>query len=603
MKNSKIPSEALRLNHLHHIWIFLLFCGIGIVTASFNEAEELHFEGHMAVRGKVIDKSALTSGDRLLIEVMQVQHATGGLVSPANLKMWVYGEPNNIRRGDIVTMTGNVKRLADSPNRLPSGYAERMSRKGILYTMHLEKDSYPTVEACKGDIFDSASDFRDRLEVFIEHTGLARSTKNFIITLLLGDREYLDETILRSFAGAGVAHVLALSGMHVGIIAALILTVLFPFNFIGRYKLRYALTIVMLWGFALLTGMGHTTVRAAILTSVCFIAILLERKNSMLNALCVAVFFILFFSPSALFDVGMQLSVVCVASLILFANQLNPVMRHDHPYLYKIASAVISTLVATAGSWVISAYCFKTVPLLFLPANLLMLPLLPWFIGFTLLSLLLEGAGIPNALLNSLLDRALDFLTGIADVFSGEGSAMPVNIGAPTVWIWIAGLVLMAVSLDSHLRIKRTYRIFGAGMLAVAIITIPLFCAHSPEGYIIQDTYGSIAVRSYAGGQEIVVEMPRGEIGLVEICGEKILSLDDELTATDLCEICASPKWMIVGSNFKGNIKEIVEKVSPENVVIHSSVYSKREKYMMRELDPGVEVYSLRDNGPIQNFK
>lgn len=173
---------------------------------------------------------------------------------------------------------------------------------------------------------------------------------------------------------------LALSGMHVSIIAGIILWLLFPFNLFGIYKWRYIATLPILWGYTLVTGLSPSTVRAAIMLTVVMTCILTERKNSAWNALLLAVFIIILFNPDSLYDIGLQLSFICVASLIFFAGPLNPIDQHKHNILYDIVSAILVTLSATAASWVLSSYYFGIFPILFIPANLIVLPLLPIYV-------------------------------------------------------------------------------------------------------------------------------------------------------------------------------------------------------------------------------
>ena len=156
--------------------------------------------------------------------------------------------------------------------------------------------------------------------------------------MLLGDKSYMPDETRQIFSNAGIAHILALSGLHVGIIIVLISSILFPLGFFIPRKIIYLITIVFLWIFAFITGMSASVVRASIMATFYLSAKILERQNDSINALLGAITLILIVNPSALYDVGLQLSALTVTSIILFSEKLNFIDRYKHPRLYHIFS-------------------------------------------------------------------------------------------------------------------------------------------------------------------------------------------------------------------------------------------------------------------------
>lgn len=606
LRMSGTPVGALRASSGHLLWPLFLFAGIGITDAYFHSPETLPATGAATTDGRIMSKVTTTSGEKIILEPYRILTASGHETHPANLRVILYSDPTTANRGDIITARGVIEPITDSPNRLPTGYSDRMKREGILYTMKVRSsDDRPdiTVSGHRGSLQHMAEDIRDNIEIFIEHTSLKRDTKNFLITLLLGDKAFLDEETRQTFADAGVAHVLALSGMHVGIIIMFLMIQLFPLNFLGGYRARYLLVILFLWCYAFLAGLSPTIVRASVMATFAMGGIAFQRKNSSMNSLCGAVFLLVLIEPWCIFNIGMQLSVVCVASLIIFADNLNPVSHHDRPTLHKISAALITTMTATGATWVLTAYYFRQFPLMFLPMNLIVLPLLPWFTGAAVTYLAAAAAGADSATAAKAIDLCYDSFHSLT-VMTGESAVVNISVGDMTVIMWFAAMALLGIGLYSNNpKKRRRWLIGGTAAVGVCLATIPVFKSGIPEGYIIQERFDSIGIMVYSDGEERLVEMPRGEISTITTAGERIVVIDCEAEDSEIPDETVGVDIAVIGSNFKGELDDVAERFRPGKIVMHPSVYSKREESMRAGYTGTVPVYSLRSEGPLHRFR
>ena len=137
--------------------------------------------------------------------------------------------------------------------------------------------------------------------------------------MLLGDRHYLHNEELQQFARGGIIHLVAISGLHVGILA---LGLLFPLRFFSRYHLFWCvLTLVVIWFYAVIVDLRPPVTRAAILISLSILGRLCFREFHPVYSLYLAGIIILITNPSALFDVGTQLSFIAVATLFLLQSR------------------------------------------------------------------------------------------------------------------------------------------------------------------------------------------------------------------------------------------------------------------------------------------
>ena len=149
--------------------------------------------------------------------------------------------------------------------------------------------------------------------------------------LLLGVRDDLDRDIREDFQNAGVIHVLAISGLHVGFVALFLHLLFTPLPL--YFKWRYGLTILCLIGYMLLTGSNPPVVRATLMAVIFLAGFILERRGNVYNYLFAAAAVILLFQPQQLFWVGFQFSFVAVAAILYFLPRLNHICR---PFLDRI---------------------------------------------------------------------------------------------------------------------------------------------------------------------------------------------------------------------------------------------------------------------------
>lgn len=594
LRRSRSVVKAYRLRMTHYVWVYLLFVGVGLLVGSLSRPETLdtdRLEKEVWTRGKILDIRASTAGDLATMSVYSVGSGEN-IHNPSNLKVLLKADHFAADIDDVVLTKAKLNPIEDSPNSFKGGYAGSMANKGILYQGEI---SELRIEGKEISFSGVAHKIRNQLEIVIEKSGLSKSTENFLITVLLGDRDYLDSQLRRQFADAGVAHVLALSGMHTAIIGGIFLFILFPLNFAGRYKLRLALAAVLLWIYAFISGMSPATVRACIMLTFSAIAILLERKRSPFNALYCAAFVILVCSPSALTDVGFQLSFVCVFSLLAFARPLNFVDHLHHPQAYKVVTMFLATLTATFGSWILTGYYFQSLPLGFLPANLLILPLLPFYMVLSIIHFAVSALGIHIPYLVLCLDGMFDILQRFTGYFSENHTSLGIEVGYESVVLWSLGIILLGIFLN--IKREKTFLYPAIMAMILSIVFIPLIKAEIPDGsFILRNDYRDIKITTKTGVEETVVTLDRYINSVVKIGDKKVLAIDAPVEDIKMLPQC---DFLFIAGGYKGNMEDLLINCRPGVVVIHTSVRRKREEeyqQVCRTLD--IPSHSIRNDLP-----
>lgn len=193
--------------------------------------------------------------------------------------------------------------------------------------------------------------------------------------LFLGEKQYITQELRSNYSKAGISHILAISGLHVGILIVLFSFILHPINLIKNgsfYKL--ILSTLLLWLFALFTGFSTSVVRAVTMYSFVAVGISLQRKTPTYFSLITSMLVLLIVNPLSLFDVGFQLSYSAVFAIIW----LHPIFKKFYTSNYNIVTYFYNlltvSLAAQLGVLPLSIYYFNQLPGLFLITNLIAIP-------------------------------------------------------------------------------------------------------------------------------------------------------------------------------------------------------------------------------------
>ncbi len=249
--------------------------------------------------------------------------------------------------------------------------------KGIRYQLFLNENEYKIDSGlfkpgCKSALYIIRDNIITQLKKYIpdkQRSGLAEA-------LLIGYREDLDKSLLKAYSRTGIVHIIAISGMHLGLIFALLNLLLSPLDRIRQTRLlKPILVLTLIWIFTLLTGAGASIVRAAVMFSFITFGQQINRKTSLLNSLCNSAFVLLLFDPFLLWDIGFQLSYAAVGSIAVFYQPIRSLINPVNKLLLHLWELVAITLAAQLITTPLCIYHFHQFPNLFLAANLVAVPL------------------------------------------------------------------------------------------------------------------------------------------------------------------------------------------------------------------------------------
>ena len=220
-----------------------------------------------------------------------------------------------------------------------------------------------------------ATQLRERLLRRYRSSGLADETYALVAAMTLGDKSALKRELKETYAVSGASHVLALSGLHLGIISILLLLL---FRQLRLGNMGQAVLVPVVWLYVFVVGLSPSVVRAAIMLTVYAVVSMLGRDKLSLNTLALAALLMLVFSPMTLWDVGFQLSFMAMLSIFLFFRPVYRCVSSEwldrHRLVRALWTVTVVSFTAQIGTAPLVAYHFGRFSSYFLLANFLVVP-------------------------------------------------------------------------------------------------------------------------------------------------------------------------------------------------------------------------------------
>lgn len=325
-----------------------------------------------------------------------------GIYIPTNEKILlsVRIKDRTFKYGDYIRVKVRLRRPHNFNNPGGFNYERYLLFRGIRFYGSVNKlTDIVTIRENTGNIFKASLEaYRTKLrKTILDHSSEPES--RILQALILGEKGEIPEGIRENFNRTGISHILAISGLHIGIIALLSIMIirwiiktseylLLRFNLI---KISTLLAIIPIISYTLIAGFSISTVRATIMILSFLVAILIGRERDLLNTLAFAAFLILSFSPVSLFDVSFQLSFTAVAAILIITPELHSLLSklkgNEIPRTKKIVTQILLFIFvsfsATLGTAPLIAYYFNRISTMTIISNLLIIPI----IGFVVLPL------------------------------------------------------------------------------------------------------------------------------------------------------------------------------------------------------------------------
>lgn len=378
-------SKSYRHRRLFGFLVLLSFLFLGFFRACLQEVSTKEgyfgrFPTTKAVVARVfeppIEKEKVL---KMTLEVLGLHN--GDSVIQASGKIMAYFEKSEaatyLDYGDVLAFFVPIEEVPPSLNPAEFDYKKFLERKGITGQVYLKSDSWVSLGMHEGNrLLTFAYRLRDRLLGTLRNGGITEEEFGVGAAVLLGYDDSLPPQVRQQYVAAGAMHVLCVSGMHVGIIYLLSSYLL---NLLISKKrltwLRQWILLLLIWFYALLTGLSPSILRATLMLSFVIFGELIHQKGFPVNSIAASAFVLLMLDPNALYAMGFQLSYVAVLGIVLLQKPIYNLLYVKNKLLDKLWEIMAVSFAAQFATMPFTVYYFQQFTPYFWLSNLFMAPL------------------------------------------------------------------------------------------------------------------------------------------------------------------------------------------------------------------------------------
>ncbi len=578
---------------------FIVFFIIGVSRLTFSKDinQKSHYTHHLKDENSLaleVTKSLKPSKNYLKYEVsvkqLNKENTTGKLL--LNLKK--DSLKNDLKIGQYLFTNTAVKNLPDLKNPFQFDYKSYLENKNIYRQIYTEKSAIIILKKSKTSVYSLAQIFRNKVVANFIKKGLKGDELAVVKALLLGEKQDLSVELRQEYANAGAIHILAISGLHIGIIMFLLSWFLKPLEYLKNGKnYKLVLIVLFLWIYALIAGLSPSIIRATTMFTALSISLFSKRKTDVYNILALSAFVLLLINPHYLFDVGFQMSYLAVLAIVVIQPKLAALWRPKYKIVQYFWQLLCVSTAAQIGVVPLSLYYFHQFPGLFFLTNLVVIPLLGFILGFGLLLVFLASINALPTILIDFYQNIIQYLNLFISWVAHQESFLIQNISFSLALLlvsylviiafynwtvskksWLLQLTLVAIlSLQSVLFYEKYTSNKTNQFVVFNSYKKPLIAVQNGQSlYVLkgQDTTGFI-LKPYRIGANIkkIITSQKGQ-NIFRIDGKKVLLLDKKgvYTPVKSCDI------VVISQSPKVNLERLINQLKPQLIIADNTNYT-----------------------------
>lgn len=574
-------------------WLFGVMAGMafflwgGISVVHQRETVQYDWDGEPAIYKGIVESVPEVRGKTFRAEVrVDVQRLSNGNWKRIDRNILLSWMPDSLSKplacGDSVCFYAKVSYPFSEKELTRFDYGDYLLRKSISGTAL----AYAGNWRCTGkprslSVSQLAKVCQQQVVDVYRSWGLDQDVQAVVSALTIGEKTDLTPELKAMYSAAGVSHVLALSGLHVGILSCILLWLFYPLTYLkhGRKILPF-LVVCLLWFFAFISGLSSSVVRAVVMYSLyTFASFCSEERFSGMHSLVLAAFLMLIYNPFFLFDISFQLSFTAVFSILafypLFSRWLcikNCVLR----YVWNTLSLSVS---AQLGTLPFILYYFGSFPTYFLLANLVVVILAGGILMLTLVALCVASVPMVGSTVMTLLEWCTSVLNESTRwVQQLDGSQITsVYLSSSQACLLTAVIICFYLCWASGIHRKASDWI---RLLMVCNLFVVVSCV---------EYTGKAPEQLYFFRSEVYtrkrdcVSTHRSETGLLCIRNVHIAVLDDARWRTCESSLRLPLEYAYICRGFKGSLSQLDKLFVIRQVILDSSLSDAFREKLIRE--------------------
>jgi competence protein ComEC len=373
--------------------------------------------------------------------------------------------------GNSLITKSVLKEIQPPKNPHSFNYKTYLLLKGIEEQLFLNKNEFKVISNSPLSFTTRLHKLKKDIQFSLENI-FSKDVYSIISSLLLGERKEVSKELINNYVNAGAIHILAISGLHIGILVIILNNIFSPLLFFKKGKyLKLISIIIVLWIFAMFTGLSASVVRAVTMFSFMIIGNSLKQTQPTEYSLISSMLILLLVNPQFLFDVGFQLSYLAVFSIIKLQPLFLQFWTPKNYILNKVWQLTTVSLAAQIGVLPVSLYYFHQFPSLFIISNLFIIPWLGIILTIGIIIIILALLKVLPEFIIKTYELIIHLMNTIVSWIANQEGFIFKNIFISTtdMFFWYFLLILFLITIKKG----------SARRILVLLVTIILFQSYS----------------------------------------------------------------------------------------------------------------------------
>lgn len=511
-----IKTKSKQYSKILFIATFILFVSTWFIYTSTYTQQQ--FNNNLPLNAKYVgqieDKTSSANKDRLTVrlKIAQTSDSTYNLSEKIVINSYDTIFNKTLSWGDYIIFNSKLRPITSQGNPGEFNYQRFMLQKGIRYQANLYK-GIEKIPNKQKSIKTAALNIRQNLLKKYKAYGINNDQFAVLAALTLGEKSYLDSHIRESFSASGAMHVLAVSGLHVGIIFVILNLLLKPIGKTQKARvLKTILCIVLLWGYAFITGLSPSVMRASTMFSFIVIGKNLNRTPNIYNTLLVSAFFLMLINPLIISEVGFQLSYAAVISIVYFQPKIVSILEFKNRILKYLWELFAVSLAAQAGTFALSIYYFHQFPVYFWLSNFLVIPAAGIILYAAVLFFSFSWLPIFAQLIAFILNIVTKFMNSGIQIIEQLPASVITNVWIDNFSLMITLLIIVSIAIAIELKKYNALLICLLLLLTETMhVTIQNINSHNQSIIVFYNSYSDPLI-SFIDGKNHFFYSPNNEI-------------------------------------------------------------------------------------------
>ncbi len=442
--------------------------------------------------------------------VIESVYQTGKFI-PAKGKLLIYFSKDSlsksIRYGSRLLIRKSLQPIKNSGNPGEFNYERYAAFQQIFQQVYLKSNEVvflkeDHINYTMSFIFSSQKYIIDVLQKYLPAD---KNVLGIAEALLIGYKSDLDKDLVQAYSNTGVVHIIAISGLHLGLIYVMLVWIFNRLPYIKRSRfIKVFLILGSLWFFSLLTGASASVLRSAVMFTCIVIGKNFFTQSSIYNSIAASSFLLLCSDPYLLWDVGFQLSYLAVIGIVWLQQAIYRSVYIKNKQLNKLWSMVAVTLAAQVITFPICIYYFHQFPNLFLITNLLAVPLSTIILFTEIFLIAFSWVNIIAVLLGKLISLLIKLMNLIIEKCNDLPFSRLDNIFSTVLSTWILYAFIITTCFWLLYKSKQMFKLTLFFLLAFTILQgVTSFKTHQQSKIIVYNVPGKTAVDFVLGNKYV----------------------------------------------------------------------------------------------------